>query len=77
MNVSSISSISSTIAAIMEEALETPAQTRAEAFNGDMQAVRKLALMQNAQVQQQPEPTATTTQVVPGSRIGTLLNVKA
>jgi len=69
--------MSSAIAAIMEEALETPAQTRAEAMNGDMQAVRKLALMQNLQAQQQPEPSTTTIQAAYGSRIGTILNVKA
>lgn len=67
----------SAIAAYMEEALETPAQTRAEAINGDMQAVRKLALMQSVQAQKQSEPIATATPVEHGSKIGTILNVKA
>jgi hypothetical protein len=73
MNVSSISSIN---AAIAEEAFETAAQTRAEALQGDWQAVRKLALLQSAQAQQQSTPVAAT-QSEYTSRIGTLLNVKA
>ena len=39
---------------LVQEATETPAQTKAEAAKGDQQAVRKLASEQAAQVAQQP-----------------------
>ena len=48
--------ISNTSAAknLVQEATETPAQTKAEAAKGDQQAVRKLASEQAAQGGQQP-----------------------
>jgi hypothetical protein len=48
--------VSSTTAAksLVQEATETPAQTKAEAAKGDQQAVRKLASEEAAQVGQQP-----------------------
>ena len=48
--------ISNTSAAknLVQEATETPAQTKAEAAKGDQQAVRKLSGEQAAQAAQQP-----------------------
>jgi len=39
---------------MIQEATETPTQTKAEAAKGDQQAVRKLASAQAVQVAQQP-----------------------
>ena len=48
MNVSSITSMKN----MAEEATESAATTKAEAIRGDQQAVRKLASLQGANIQQ-------------------------
>jgi hypothetical protein len=52
MNVGTIASVKSTA----QEAMETAAQTKAEAAKGDQQAIRRLATQaaENAQSAQQP-----------------------
>jgi hypothetical protein len=74
MNVSSVGSsvLRSTLASSTQEALETAAQTKAEAAKGDQQAVRKLAREQSAQDTQTAQPAAAET--VP---VKSLLDAKA
>ena len=62
-SIASASTIKSVAAAALEESLETAAQTKAEAMQGDQQAVRKLARLQTQAQTPQPKvetaPTST------------------
>jgi len=84
MNISSLSNAA-------QEAMETPAQTRAEASHGDSQASRRLARINVPQVASQATPSvgSPATQSappaapvdqaasIPPDSTGTILNVKA
>jgi hypothetical protein len=66
MNINSVSSVfvpphqssqaTSSVQSAAAEAMETAAQTKAEALKGDQQAVRKLARQSTAQAVPTPEP---------------------
>ena len=56
MNVGTIASVKS----MAQEAMETAAQTKAEAAKGDQQAIRKLAAQAANNAQSAQQPTAST-----------------
>lgn len=55
-----VGNIASSVLANAQEALETVAQTKAEAAKGDQQATRKLATRQGVQSAPQSQPPVTT-----------------
>jgi len=72
-----IPTLKSIVAASLQEALETPAETEAEALQGDPQAIRKLA-----QLQEQAQTPKPYVEVAPTSNhapetIGRVFNVTA
>ena len=55
-----VSNIASQLSASTQEAMETAAQTKAEAAKGDKQAILKLARQQATQSLENPQPPVTT-----------------
>ena len=63
-----VSPVVSSAAAAAQEAMETAAQTRMEAAHGDMQAVRKVARMPQAQASAQAATAYITKLVIDSAR---------